>query len=63
VQGTTFGTGSVDDKREWVIETLISRFNLVVLNMGELTHVSVTSGNLSATEFAMCSPAISAYFM
>jgi hypothetical protein len=53
---------SVDeDERGWVIETLISRFNLVVLYTCE-PHTSLTSDNLSCLDLTMCSPAISPDF-
>jgi hypothetical protein len=51
VRGTTFG-GSVDeDKRGWAVEALIPRFILVVLNIGEPTHLS-----LLVTSFVLTLP-------
>jgi hypothetical protein len=35
---------SVDEERIWVIEALISRFNLVILNTCEPTHISLNRG-------------------
>jgi hypothetical protein len=56
--------GSIDDdKRRRVIETLISRGNLVVVTMGEPTHISLATGNPSCLDLAMCSLAMSAHFM
>jgi hypothetical protein len=52
-----------EDERGWVIETLISRFNLVVLNTDEPTHIYLASGNLSCLDFAKCCPAISVHLM
>jgi hypothetical protein len=50
--------GSVDEDEMWrVIQTLITRGNLVVLNI-----LSLASGNLSCLDLTMCSPAISADF-
>lgn len=43
--------------------TLISRFNCVVLNTGEPTHLSLVSGNPVCRNLAMCSPAVSASFV
>jgi exonuclease III len=52
--------GAVDeDERGRVLETLISRCNLVVLNTGEPTHISLASGTLSCLDLAICSPALS----
>jgi hypothetical protein len=56
--------GSANEvERGWVIETLISRFNLVVLNMGEPTHISLTFGHLSCLDLTICSPAVSAHLV
>jgi hypothetical protein len=52
--------GAVDeDERGRILETLISTRNLVVLNTGEPTHISLASGILSCFDLAICSPALS----
>jgi hypothetical protein len=54
---------SVDEDERWqVIETLMSRFHLVVLNTGDSTHVSLASDNRSCLDLTMCSPVVSAHF-
>jgi hypothetical protein len=51
-----------EDESRRVIDTSIFRGNLVVLNMGKPTYISLSTRNLSCLDLAMYNPAISADF-
>ncbi|XP_069687221.1 phosphatidylinositol 4-phosphate 3-kinase C2 domain-containing subunit beta isoform X3 [Periplaneta americana] len=57
----SWGSNSEDDRGNKIAE-VCTRLNLVTLNSGEATHLSLAYGTYSMIDISICSPVLSTYF-